>query len=191
MIIGLTGTLAAGKGTVAEFFKKKGFVYFSLSDELREKAKEVGVAVSRQNLQELGNKLRREKGEGVLAEIIKDKILHYDYINVIVDGLRNPAEIDVVKKLTPFFLIAVDAPPEIRFERMKKRNRENDPQTWEDFLKLDEKDKGNNEDESGQFVSKCMKEADFILVNNGNFHQLYEKLEVIYKEILSKIPRLG
>jgi dephospho-CoA kinase len=33
MIIGLTGSLAAGMGVVAEFLKEKGFVYLSKSEE--------------------------------------------------------------------------------------------------------------------------------------------------------------
>jgi dephospho-CoA kinase len=37
-VIGLTGTIASGKGTLAEFLKGKGYSYFSLSDILREEA---------------------------------------------------------------------------------------------------------------------------------------------------------
>ena len=40
MIIGLTGTIASGKGVVSDYFKEKGFVYISLSNELRQIAKE-------------------------------------------------------------------------------------------------------------------------------------------------------
>ena len=40
MIIGLTGKNGSGKGEVAEFLKKRGYTYFSLSDEIREVMKE-------------------------------------------------------------------------------------------------------------------------------------------------------
>jgi len=36
LIIGLTGKNCAGKGTVAEYLAKKGFVGYSLSDIIRE-----------------------------------------------------------------------------------------------------------------------------------------------------------
>ena len=39
IIIGLTGTLGAGKGTVAEFFTNKSFNYTSCSDYLRRELK--------------------------------------------------------------------------------------------------------------------------------------------------------
>ena len=34
MIIGITGTLGAGKGTVVDFLKEKGFRHFSVRDYL-------------------------------------------------------------------------------------------------------------------------------------------------------------
>ena len=42
MIVGLTGTYAAGKGTVAEYLIGRGFQYYSLSDELRLLLREKG-----------------------------------------------------------------------------------------------------------------------------------------------------
>ena len=42
MIIGLTGENCAGKGTVADYLKKKGFYYLSLSDVIREELKADG-----------------------------------------------------------------------------------------------------------------------------------------------------
>ena len=36
MIIGLTGRIASGKGETAEYFKKKGFEYYTISQMVRE-----------------------------------------------------------------------------------------------------------------------------------------------------------
>lgn len=47
MIIGITGTFAAGKDTVADYLKEKGFEHFSLGEELTDIANERGLAVSR------------------------------------------------------------------------------------------------------------------------------------------------
>ena len=156
MIIGLTGSLASGKGVVSDFLKEKKFVYLSLSDELREITKQRKIELTRENLQNLGNKLREEKGAAVLAKHVLDKIEGQQYLNAIVDGIRNPAEIEELKKLKSFFLVSVDAPIEDRFKRMVERNRESDPKTWQDFLKVDARDKGEGEPETGQGVRKCM-----------------------------------
>ncbi|GAF71035.1 unnamed protein product, partial [marine sediment metagenome] len=131
MIIGLTGTLGAGKGIIAKFLKKQGFVYLSLSDELREIVKEKKIELTRRNLQDLGNQLREEQGVGVLAKLVREKIENQEYIQAIVDGIRNPAEIIELRKIKDFFLVSVDAPIEIRFKRIAERDRESDPKNWE------------------------------------------------------------
>lgn len=188
MIIGLTGTLSSGKGIVAEFLKKKGFVYLSLSNELREIAKEKKIELTRENLQNLGNQLREEQGTGILAELAREKIKNQKYTKAIIDGIRNPAEIIELRKIKNFFLISVDAPLGIRFNRIVERSRESDPKTWDDFLKVDARDQ-REENEKGQQVRKCMEQANFKLINDGSFVNTENKVVDLYEEILSKIPR--
>jgi dCMP deaminase len=188
MIIGLTGSIGSGKGIVSDFLKEKDFVYLSLSDELREIAKEKKIELTRHNLQDLGNELRKEKGASVLAERVKNKIKTQKYINVIVDGIRNPAEIKSLRKLDNFFLISVDAPKKIRFERVKKRSRESDPLTWEEFEKIDKRD-FSEKDKKGQQVGRCIKLADFKLINDKTLEDAEKKLEEILRKIEIKIPR--
>lgn len=189
MIIGLTGSLAAGKDIVSEFLKEKGFVYLSLSDELREIAKERKIELTRKNLQDLGNWLRENFGAGVLGEKVSNKIQNQEYKKVIVDGIKNPAEIKVLRQLKDFFLVSVDAPQEIRFQRLISRNRESDPNTWEEFIVVDNRDKGIGEFETGQAVEKCMRQADFSLINSGSLEEIKEKVRNLYEEIEKKIPR--
>ncbi len=189
MIIGLTGSLGAGKGVVSDFLKEKGFVYLSLSDELREIAKELKIEITRKNLQDLGNILREEKGAGILAEVVFKKIKNQEYKKAIIDGIRNPSEIEVLRKLKDFFLISIDAPQEIRFQRLTERNRESDPKTWEDFLRVDDRDKGIGESQTGQAVGKCMQLADFTLINSDTLENIKEKVKIVYDEIEKRIPR--
>jgi len=180
MIIGLTGSLAAGKEVVSNFFKEKGFVCFSLSQEVRNVAKEKGIEINRKNLQDLGNKLRETEGVEILAKKVLSKIETNKNLGFIIDSIRNPAEVNLLKKREDFTLIAIDASKEIRFKRFVKRNRESDPKTWEGFLKVDSRDKGEGESETGQGVGKCMEKADFTLENNGTLKEIQGKLEKLY-----------
>ena len=190
MIIGLTGSLAAGKGVVSDFFKEKGFVYLSLSDEIRAVANEQKIELTRKNLQDLGNFMREKEGSAVLAKIVTEKIRNQKYNYAIIDSIRNPAEIEHLRKnLKNFFLINVDAPKEERFKRIVKRNRESDPNSWEAFLALENKDRGLGELESGQRVGKCMKMADFKIINDCSLNELNNKIEDIYEETEKRIPR--
>jgi len=188
MIIGLTGTIASGKGVVADFFKNKGFVYLSLSDELRQIAKERKIELTRENLQKLGNTLREEIGAFVLAKMVSDKIHSQKYRNVVVDGIRNPAEVVELKKLKDFFLVAVDAPEKTRFERMVGRNRESDPKTFEEFLRVNKKDLGVGEKVTGQGVGKCMKLAKYMLINDSSYEEVENKINKLYADIIMAIP---
>ena len=135
MIIGLTGEHCAGKGTFAEYLKKKGFYYLSLSDVIREEIAAEGKEITRDALIEKGNSLRKEFGPGVLAKKSVAKIKNDR--NYVVDSIMNPVEVEELRKLKGFFLVYVTAPPEVRFERMKARGRENDPNTFEAFLKVE------------------------------------------------------
>lgn len=180
MIVGLTGSLAAGKGVVADFLKEKGFVYLSLSNELRDLLKDNKIQITRENLQFFGNKYREEMGVGYLAEIVYNKVLNQQYKNVIIDGIRNPGEINILRKLKNFFLVCVDAVPEIRFKRLVERERESDPKTWEDFLIVDNRDKGIGEKETGQGVGRCMAQADYTIVNNNSIDETKKQIENIY-----------
>lgn len=185
MIIGLTGGLAAGKGEVSNYLKEKGFGYYSLSNIVRETAQERGLEMTRKNLQDLGNKLREENGNGVLANIILSKF--EDVIgNTVIDSIRNPGEVDVFRKLENFYLISVTARIELRAQRFIARDRKTDPRTYEDFIIADSRDKGLGEKNSGQAVEKCMQLADYTLINDGSLEDFRNKVEIIYNEISKK-----
>ena len=124
MIIGLTGRNASGKGEAAKFLKERGFHYFSLSDVLREEASKNGKEITRDSLMALGNSLREKGGPGVLAEKIFSKFDPEKYY--VIDSIRHPAEVQVLKRRNDFFLLEVQAPQKLRFERIRQRNREKD-----------------------------------------------------------------
>ena len=45
MIVGITGPICAGKGRVAEEFKKLGFVHHSFSAEIRQQCKLIAFVI--------------------------------------------------------------------------------------------------------------------------------------------------
>jgi len=190
MIVGLTGSIASGKGVVADFLKERDFVYMSLSNELRTLVSDKKIEVTRENLQFWGNKLREENGSGYLASLVVKKIKLQKYENVVVDGIRNPGELIELRKLKNFFLVSVDAPLEVRFKRAVERSRESDPVDYENFLKINNKDLGIGESATGQGVGLCMKQSDFELINNGTFEDINGKVEKLYYNLQMAVPPL-
>jgi len=165
MIIGVTGRIAAGKETLTDFLRKKGFIYFESSKLLIEELGRRGLEINRWNMQNLGDELREKDGPGALMKMfLKKTEFEKDYI---FDSLRNSGEAEFLKNnVKDFILIAVDASQEIRFKRMIKRNKPTDPKTWEEFLKIDNRDYFDENNVFGQQVRECMNIADFKIINN-------------------------
>jgi len=185
MIIGLTGSLASGKDVIADILKRKGFIYLSLSDEVREEAKTRGIELTRENLQILGNEMRKNEGNGILAQRILRKVSdpqkHY-----IINGIRNTAEVQELKNWPSFFLIAIDAPQQMRFQRMIQRNRPSDPKNFYDFMKFDAIDQGKDQDETGQQVKQCMEMAEYRIFNEFGIERLTDKVTFMIQQIMNK-----
>ncbi|MBU0532235.1 AAA family ATPase [Candidatus Micrarchaeota archaeon] len=179
MIIGLTGENCAGKSTVAEYLKKKSFYYFSLSDVIREELKAEGKAVTREKLIVKGNELREHSGPGVLGRKIAEKI--QEDKNYVVDSIRNPAEVEELKKSGRFFLFYITAPAEVRFERVKARQREEDPQTYDAFIEI-EKLEMKNEEKTKQNLKDTFVLAERTIVNDGSLRELQDKIDIALAE---------
>lgn len=186
MIIGLTGRNASGKGEVVEFLEKRSFTAYSLSDILREELKKQKKPITRENLLQIGRRLRQKYGPTILAERILKKIrndCHY-----VVDSFRNPAEVDTLRKHGNFVLLAVKADPAVRFSRIKKRARESDPQTYRKFLKIENEELQSNSS-SGQDLMACEKLADYSLTNNSSLEALHKNLGNLLSKLLFNVKR--
>ncbi|MDR2818805.1 MAG: AAA family ATPase [Endomicrobium sp.] len=165
MIIGLTGSYCSGKDTVADYISQKhGYKHFSLSDVIREIMKEAGLEPTRENLITFGTNLREENGNGVLAKKVLEKAK--DEGKYCITSIRHSEEVNELRKRKDFVLINVDAPQDVRFERMQKRKRPGDPQTLEKFVELEKKESQTSG--SGQQLRKTANMADITFINDSN-----------------------
>ena len=180
MIIGLSGTLAAGKDTVADYLvEKEGFGHISLSAVLREVATEKGIEITMENLTKLGNSLKTEYSADYLVERAKKEAdFRYD---IVVSSIRQPEEIKNLKREKDFFMIFVDADIKIRFKRLVKRGRAGDVGKFEKF---EEQEKKQLDGQSGGMnLGKCRKMADYIIVNNGTIEEFKDEISRTFEQI--------
>jgi len=184
-IIGITGTHASGKDTVAEYISKKyNLKGYSTADEVRYEATKLGLDHSRANLFVLANKIRDKFGKGELAK----RALNRAESNIaLVTSLRNVGEIEYLQKQSNFYLISVDGPIEIRYERAKNRERIGDGKTLEEFRAAEEKEMYASE--SGQQLIPCMNLADYFVINDGTLERLRARTDEVMKAILSNKTR--
>ena len=185
-VIGITGTIGAGKNVIKQFLLRRYDCYHvTLSDVIRGELERKKPGFNRKTLQDMGNELRQKYGLGILAKMAIE-YLPRDKELIIIDGIRNPGEVEFLRKKfgNDFVLIAVDAPQRKRFEHLQQRGDQKDPKTWEEFVAVDERDKGKGEPEYGQQVAKCLKLADVTLINDGSIEQLEQKVADFMKNIL-------
>jgi dCMP deaminase len=185
MLIGLTGRNAAGKGEVARYLQRKSFYYYSLSDAIREEVRSRGDEPTREHLIIVGNELRQRYGSNVLAERILAKI--EDDKHYVIDSIRNPAEVDTFRTAKNFKLIRIEAPAEVRFQRIISRQRESDPRTFEEFVTLENREAEG--DDTSQNLVKVELMADYTLTNDTSLNELYPQIDQLLKKLLQEVQR--
>jgi len=184
LIVGLTGKNASGKGETARLLQKFGYQYHSLSDILRKEAAKRGLSDTRESLVELGQTLREQEGAGVLA---KRMLQLLEGRNYVIDSIRSPSEVIVLKKLDHFLLIGIDAPIQLRFGRAMKRGRNESADSLDDFKRMEERENSSNP--LAQQLDECLRLADCIIQNNGTLEQL--EIKLIYFLSDHKFPIKG
>ncbi len=187
MIIGVTGMYASGKDTIAQHLEKKGFLHYSLSDEIREEAKRRKIAVTRNNLINLANELRNKFGPRILADRVRIKMRLHPSKDYVVTSIRNPEETRSLQEESDFILIAASADPKLRFEWLKLRAREEDPKTFREFV---EKEKiEQSADPTKQQLHKVISQAKIVLHNEGTIEELQRKADKMLLDLRKKFQK--
>lgn len=132
-LIGISGTFASGKDTVAEFLVKDfGFTHVSTGDMVRKVAMEKYGSIERPVLHMTATELRYANGSGALVlEALKEKR------PLVITGIRSLGEAKALKNAGGRLLF-VDAPLEVRYERVKSRSRDNETALTLDEFKANE-----------------------------------------------------
>ncbi len=164
MIIGITGLPGSGKTEFCKIGTKFGFSTVSMGDCVRRFVKSQNLELTNEIILSVAKK-ERSKDKGIWAK--RTPILD----NTIIDGIRNIEEIEVFKqKYNKFLLVGIHAKPQIRYQRIIGRARENDIKTYEDFYARD-----ISEYELG--IAKVIIYSDIILNNNNTLDEFKKLVE--------------
>ena len=176
IIIGITGTLGAGKGTVVEYLTQhKNFSHYAARQFIKDEVIKRGLPVDRDSFTSVSNDLRAEHGPWVIAKSLYTKALETGK-DAIIESLRTPGEVSFLRDKDHFFLLAVNADLKVRYERIVKRNLETDHVTFEKF-KFDEDREMTATDPNKQNISACIKMADAVIMNDHGKEELYVQVD--------------
>jgi len=182
IIIGITGTLGAGKGTIVDYLiKKMNFVHYSVRGYLIKEIIKQGLEVNRDSMVSVANELRKKHNPAfIIEELYKEA---YDKgQNAIIESIRTPGEIDLLRTKSNFYLLAVDAEVHVRYGRIYQRQSETDNISFDTFAD-NEKREMNSNDPTKQNLSACIRNADFVIANNGTVEELYKQIDEIFFKI--------
>jgi len=174
MIIGLTGTNGAGKGTVVEYLKSKGFRHYSAREFLNSEADRQGLPRNRDSQRLVANNLRKERGPSALAEVLLEKA-EQGGGDAVIESLRAIGEAEFLKP-RGVKILAVDADRNIRYERAVLRGSENDKVSFEEFCFQEERELASTEPWDMNIFG-VMERADAVILNNGTLEELHQEIE--------------
>lgn len=174
-LIGVAGTFASGKDTLADYLvAQHSFAVGSTSDAVREISQKRHGNIERPALHETANYYRQKFGADYFAQKILDDFFanqSNNYYGLVITGLRSVGEAQAIKKANGV-LVFVNAPIGVRYQRMLRRNRDKEVNLKLEEFAESEKSEWHSGDGLADFSFKnIQKMADINIINGDNVDQ--------------------
>lgn len=179
IILAVVGLPGAGKTEVTKFLVEKGFQKIYFGEITFEEIKRRNLEVNEANERLVREELRKKYGMAAYAILNLPKIKKaYKKGNIVLESLYSWDEYKIIKNEfgDAFSVIAVYAPPKIRYERLSKRK--------ERPLKADEAKNRDYSQIENLAIAGPISMADFTIVNTGTLDELRAQAEKILNSLL-------
>jgi dephospho-CoA kinase len=173
-VIGLAGAIGSGKTAVSDHIcAKYGAKQLRYSRILMDVLGRLNLPEDRSNLQTLGESLRRSFGPDVVVNAFRKDLEACPAKIIVVDGIRYPNEVEMLRQLENDLLLYIDAPVEVRYRRALSRAEKGEAAlSLKEFVKA-----GSRETEKR--LPDIKKAADYVIENDGTVNSLYSKIDAI------------
>jgi dephospho-CoA kinase len=184
IIIGLTGTLGAGKGTVVDYLVQNlGYKHYSVREFLTEEINKRGLPVNRDSMVLVANDLRAKHSPAYIVEQLYLRAKESGE-NCVIESIRTPGEVELLSSKENFHLLAIDADPGIRYQRIGMRNSETDSISYDEFLQNEEREM-TSDDPNKQNLSRCIEMSEHTFYNNSTIDELYDYINKYLTKIIN------
>ena len=175
MLIGITGTLGAGKGTIAQYLAKKHeFMYVSVRAFFAAEVVQEGKAVTRASVAEAAERIRHAHGATYPLEQLLNNTPRLK--NVVIESIRTINEAQYLKTRGDA-LWAVDADVRTRFERIKAQSAEFAALSFEEFNSADQKELHSENPDLPSVLQLKDTMASEVFINNGTKDELFAQVD--------------
>lgn len=180
-IIGLSGTFASGKNTLSQYLVEKyHYLHISTADMVRDEAQRLHGSIERPVLHETAKALRQSRGAGVLVELAIEvyESKKADYAGVVISDMRSLGEAKAIKAAGGLLLF-VDAPIELRYQRMVSRKRDDETKlTLDEFKAQEAKELQSTDTSDAAFNLLGIRDmSDCLLTNQSSPEALFAEAE--------------
>jgi len=178
-IIGIVGMQGAGKSYASEYIRRTyGGDHIKLSDCLSDVLKVLSLKKTRDNQINLSVILRQGFGEDIMSHATAARAKSSEGPVVLIDGIRRVEDLESFKTLPNFMLIAVEADPNVRFERQTMRREKTDDAqlTWEKFQEIEQAP-------TEVTIPDVLAKADKTITNNGSKEEFEAKTDELMAEL--------
>ncbi|THE66600.1 hypothetical protein D8Y22_00235 [Salinadaptatus halalkaliphilus] len=178
-VIGTVGLPGSGKSEAATVAREEGLPVVTMGDVVRQETTDRGLDPAKDH-GTVAQALREENGPAAIAErslpMIEDRLERTDA--VLVDGIRSDTEVDVFEDRfgEAFTLVSIEAPFEVRAERIDTRGRDASTEDGgEGLAARDERERGFGMDDA-------MDRADVVLENTDSLEAFHDRVRAIVRE---------
>lgn len=188
-IVAIVGMTGAGKSEVADKFVEAGYEYLRFGQITLDEVKKRGLDPKEENERPIREEFRKLHGMAAFAILNMPKI---DEIldrgkNVLADGLYSWSEYKVLKDKygDNLIVVAVFAPPEIRYARLEDRRSKykDDPKMkYRSFSRVEAKSRDYSEIENIEKGGPIAM-ANYTIVNTLDLDSLRKCINYVVKEI--------
>lgn len=164
----VTGMPGAGKEEFVKVALERGFKVVRMGDVVRDEASRRGIAMTDGGVGGFASAERQKHGPDIWAVRCLPYIKERD---TVIDGSRSTFELEVFRKELGgrMRLVAINASPALRFERLRRRNRSDAPRNEEEFRQRDER-------ELGWGLADLIDQADIVIMNEGTLEAFHAKV---------------
>jgi dephospho-CoA kinase len=181
-VIGTVGLPGSGKGEASSVAEELDIPVVTMGDVIRAECRDRGLDPAEHH-GEIAGALREENGPDAIAQrslpIIEEALEGSD--TVLVDGIRAGVEVERFVEAfgDEFTLVSIDAPFEVRAERVQSRGRDADAET---LRERDERERGFGMDEA-------IARADASIDNTDSLGTFHEKIRALLTEGVAGLER--